>query len=76
MKFLIFKDSDELFYDIKEINTIEELTQISEYPILIENNIFQKNKFMEAEILENLKGITKEDISLIKSLKYILTICD
>ena len=68
MKILVMKANSDYDYEIKEVNTLEELFSIYEYLII------SPNTYTKEEDFEFWEGINKEDIPTIVKIKYIITI--
>lgn len=75
MLVLVTKASDDYWYQIKTVETIDDLFKIDKDQDLILSYNHYKN-WTDEELLEFWKGIKKEDIPLIKKIDYHVNIYD
>ena len=75
MLVLVTKASDDYWYQIRTVETIDDLFKIDKDQDLILSYNHYKD-WTDEELLEFWKGIKKEDIPLIKKIDYHINIYD
>ena len=74
MKILITKASDDFWYEIKELNSLDDLINLrkkSKHSLILDENFYTDNK-----IFDYWEGMKEEDKKIIPTLNFHITIYD
>ena len=74
MKILITKVSDDYWYEIKELNSLDDLINLKEKSG--HSLIFDENGYIDNTMFDYWEGMKEEDKKIIPTLKFHITIYD